>query len=174
MNNRGQIGQAITWFVGIVVVFFAIIIFLVAVLVLSGSKALFEKDEIILDKTEINIDSQKVLIYLLNGKMDNERSVKSFIQDGIKNPNLIRDPLTLVIEDKLDGRGRCDYSFLIEYDPDNLKLYSKQKGVDLTYRKIEIGNIANQKFVNGQEGLSFFAGDVRVRTKFYLGECRNE
>lgn len=173
MRKKGQIGQTMTWMVAFIVIFFAVTIFLVTVLIMSGNKALFEKDEITLDEKNVDLNSQKMLIEILNSKMEDGQQVKDFIKNGIVNPNSIGILLELVVERKLQNLGQCDYLFLVEYDIDNLKEFSGSAS-ELTYRRVQFGNVAGQKLIDNQEGLSFFVDDKRIRTKLYLGECKNE
>ena len=63
---------------------------------------------------------------------------------------------------------------MVEYDIDNLKERLKDKKKALTYRKVQFGSINDQKLIDKMDGLSFFAGDVWIRTKLYLGVCRND
>lgn len=171
MRKNAQIGQTMTWMVGFVVVFFALTIFMITIVILSGQKTLFEgKDSIDFVSSNADINSQNVLIGILNDRMENKMIVKNFIKEGINDPSSVRGPLEEFVDNKLGNLGSCDYSFLIEYDPENLEDYRSGKS-ELLYRKVSFGSI---EFLSGGLGseLNLFSGEVRIRIKFYLGECK--
>jgi len=172
MNKKAQLGQTMTWMVAFVVIFFAVTIFLVAVLIMSGSKALFEKDEILIEDYEANINSQKVLIDILNSNMEDGKSVKKFIIEGIEDPTLVKGPLKISIDERLQNLGTCDYLLSIGYNPENLAEYNEGRA-DLLYRKVSFGSITSTKLLDKGSSLSLFAGEVRIRVKFYIGGCKN-
>ena len=175
MNKKAQFGKLLTWLVGFIIICFVATLFLIFTSLLSGQKFLKgDSDEITLSKFNLDLRSQNLLLSVLNDKMEDGQSVKEFVINGIDNPSNIKDPLKQFIENRFNRLGKCEYIFLVEYDIDNLKERLKDKKKALTYRKVQFGSINDQKLINKMEGLSFFAGDVWIRTKLYLGVCRND
>ncbi|MEK6878213.1 MAG: hypothetical protein AABY22_01320, partial [Nanoarchaeota archaeon] len=117
------------------------------------------------------IYSQKILLDILNDKMDNGESVKELIIRSSDNSNLIKDILKKKFDDKLKRLGNCEYYFSAEYNPDNLKEYKEGKS-GLFYNKIQFGNI-NYQTKSGTI-LNLFSKDIRIKIKFYLRECKYE
>ena len=176
MDNKGQIGKLLTWMPALVIIFFLITLFLIGATFLSVDKFGTEGgDNIGLTKFNVDTRSQEALFDILDSKMEGGLTVKEFIKDNYEDQTSIRKPIDDLIKDKYKILGKCGYLFQTEYNVDNLEEYYIG-GIDekyLPYKRIIYGSIVSDK-INQQEGVSFYLGDARIRTKFYLGECKNE
>jgi hypothetical protein len=172
MDNKSQLGETITWIAGFLIIFFVVILFITFSLILAGGKSFFKgKDEIVFNKDIVNVNSQKILLDILDDKIKDGESVEEFIVKSADNPNLVKDILKEKFDDKLKRLGSCSYSFSAEYNPENLKEYNEGKS-KLLYKKIEFGSI---NYADKERAmLSLFSDEIRIKIKFYLGECKNE